>query len=83
MYDIIIITVFYVERAFMERIVFNVGDVLLMKKKHPCSADTFKVMRGGTDVRVVCQGCGRDMTIERTALEKMIKKVITEDKKEN
>ena len=66
----------------MERIIFSVGDVLLMKKKHPCSSDKFKVMRGGTDVRVVCQGCGRDMTIERTSLEKMIKKVITEDKKD-
>ena len=67
----------------MNIIKFQVGDRVQMKKKHPCSADTFKVMRGGTDVRVVCQGCGRDMTIERTALEKMIKKVITEDKKEN
>ena len=60
----------------MGLIYFNVGDVLLMKKKHPCSSDTFKVMRGGTDVRVVCQGCGRDMTIGREALEKMIKKVV-------
>ena len=66
----------------MERIVFNIGDTLLMKKKHPCSSDRFKVLRGGTDVRVVCQGCGRDMTIERISLEKMIKKVIVEDKKE-
>ena len=63
----------------MGLIYFNVGDVLLMKKKHPCSSDTFKVMRGGTDVRVVCQGCGRDMTIGREALEKMIKKVISDN----
>lgn len=67
----------------MERIVFSVGDTLLMKKKHPCSSSTFKVLRGGTDVRVVCQGCGRDMTLERTALEKMIKKVISDSKKDN
>ena len=66
----------------MGRVLFNVGDTLQMKKKHPCSSDTFKVMRGGTDVRVVCQGCGRDMTIEREALEKMIKKVINANKKE-
>lgn len=66
----------------MGRVIFNIGDVLLMKKKHPCSSDTFKVMRGGTDVRVVCQGCGRDMTIERTSLEKMIKKVLSENEKE-
>ena len=66
----------------MGRFIFNIGDVLLMKKKHPCSSDTFKVMRGGTDVRVVCQCCGRDMTIERTSLEKMIKKVLSENEKE-
>ena len=67
----------------MERVFFKVGDVLLMKKKHPCSSDTFKVMRGGTDVRVVCTGCGRDMSIEREALEKMIKRVISENKEED
>ena len=67
----------------MERILFDVGDVLLMKKKHPCSSDTFKVMRGGTDVRIICRGCNRDMTIGREALEKMIKKVIKDNKKED
>ena len=55
---------------------FSVGDTLQLKKKHPCSADTFKVLRGGTDVRIVCTGCGRDLTLERERLEKMIKKVI-------
>ncbi len=67
----------------MERVLFNVGDVLLMKKKHPCGSDSFKVMRGGTDVRVVCQGCGRDISVERTSLEKMIKRVLAESKKDN
>ena len=56
---------------------FDIGDVLLMKKKHPCSSDKFKVLRGGTDVRIVCEGCGRDISVEREALEKMIKKVIS------
>lgn len=56
---------------------FAVGDILVLKKKHPCSADTFKVMRGGTDVRIICQKCGRDLTIPREKLEKMIKKVIS------
>ena len=63
----------------MERIIFNVGDVLLMKKKHPCSSDTFKVMRIGSDVRVICTGCNRDLTIARDKLEKMIKKIISKE----
>ncbi len=54
---------------------FSVNDILLMKKKHPCGAQNFKVLRGGTDVRVQCTGCGRDMTVSREKLEKMIRKV--------
>ena len=62
----------------MKIVKFGLGDTLVMKKKHPCSSDNFKVMRVGSDVRVVCLGCGRDLTLERTALEKMIKKVISQ-----
>ena len=56
---------------------FSVGDILKMKKKHPCSSDTFKVMRGGSDVRIICTGCNRDLTVRRDSLEKMIKEVIS------
>ncbi len=59
---------------------FSVGDKLVLKKKHPCSSDIFKVMRGGTDVRIICDLCGRDLTLPREKVEKMIKKVITENK---
>jgi hypothetical protein len=60
----------------MAIIKFTTGDTLVMKKKHPCSSDTFKVVRLGSDVRIICTGCGRDLTLERQALEKMIKRVI-------
>ena len=60
----------------MQIIKFSVGDHLLMKKKHPCGADTFSVMRTGSDVRIKCDGCGRDMTFPRESVEKMIKRVI-------
>ena len=65
----------------MAVIYFSVGDNLILKKKHPCSSDVFKVMRGGSDVRIVCTRCQRDLTIPREKLEKMIKKVVsaTED----
>ncbi|MBE6635146.1 MAG: DUF951 domain-containing protein [Ruminococcaceae bacterium] len=55
---------------------FSAGDVLVLKKKHPCSSDEFTVMRAGSDVRIVCRGCGRDMTLPRETLEKSIKRVI-------
>jgi len=56
--------------------VFAIGDKIQMKKKHPCSSDVFLVMRIGSDVRIVCSGCGRDLTVSRIALEKMIKRVL-------
>ncbi len=65
----------------MNVIKFDVNDELHLKKKHPCGNDIFTVLRGGTDVRVVCNGCGRDMLFERTALEKNIKKVIKNENK--
>ena len=54
----------------------KLGDILVMKKKHPCGSDLFTVARGGSDVRIICDGCGRDLTLNRESLEKMIKKVV-------
>ena len=61
----------------MKIIKFSVGDMLIFKKKHPCGADTFTVLRTGSDVRIVCTGCGRDMTLPRLTVEKSIKKIET------
>ncbi len=61
----------------MKIIKFNVSDKLLLKKKHPCGNSIFTVLRTGSDIRVVCDTCGRDITLERTLLEKNIKKVIS------
>ena len=60
----------------MQIIKLSVGDRIVMKKKHPCSSDTFTVIRIGSDVRIICCGCNRDLTIPRESLDKMIKKVI-------
>ena len=62
----------------MQIIKLTVGDVLELKKPHPCGEKLFKVLRVGSDVRIVCQGCGRDMTLDRIKLEKSIKNIITE-----
>jgi len=61
--------------VFMNIITFAAGDVLEMKKNHPCGSKELKVMRVGSDVRVVCLGCGRDMTVPRVKLERSIKRV--------
>ena len=58
----------------------SVGDILELKKSHPCGVKSFSVLRIGSDIRIVCTGCGRDMVLPRMKLEKAIKKIIsTED----
>ncbi len=64
---------------------FEVGDILEMKKAHPCgkNSNRFKVLRVGSDVRIVCESCGRDLTLPRIKLEKNIRHILsnTEDSK--
>ena len=57
----------------------RVGDVLEMKKNHPCGARTFAVLRIGMDFRLRCTGCGHEMMIPRLKAEKNIRKVKRED----
>ena len=65
--------------ASLEIIKFAVNDILELKKAHPCGSKNFKIVRIGSTVRIVCLGCGRDMTLDRIKLEKSIKKVITQN----
>ncbi len=54
-----------------------VGDIIEMKKPHPCSDKSvhFRVLRVGSDIRIVCETCGRDLTIPRIKLEKSIRRI--------
>ena len=59
----------------MQIIRMKVGDVLELRKPHPCGDKRFRVMRVGSEVRIVCLGCGRDMVMERVKLERAIRKL--------
>ena len=59
-----------------------VGDVIEMKKNHPCGGNQFKILRVGSDVRVLCLNCGRDMTVDRIKVEKAIKRFIVSHESE-
>lgn len=63
----------------MEIIKFKLGDTVELKKPHPCGSKLFKIMRVGSEMRIICQGCGRDMNIDRIKLEKATKKVLSSD----
>lgn len=52
------------------------GDILLMKKKHPCGSSEMYVIRAGMDFKLRCTGCSREFMKPRSKIEKNIKKII-------
>ncbi len=59
----------------MQIIKFEVGDIVELKKPHPCGSKQFKILRVGGEMRIICMGCMHDMTIDRIKLEKAVKKL--------
>ncbi|MBR5602006.1 MAG: DUF951 domain-containing protein [Clostridia bacterium] len=55
---------------------FSAGNILEMKKPHPCGGFRFHVLYAGSDVKVRCENCGREIILPRVKLEKNIKRVI-------
>lgn len=53
----------------------NVGDIVKLKKQHPCGSAEWEVLRVGADFRIKCTGCGRQIMIARRLLEKDVKDV--------
>ncbi|MCI9368363.1 MAG: DUF951 domain-containing protein [Oscillospiraceae bacterium] len=53
----------------------RLGDVLELKKTHPCGAKEWSVLRVGMDFKLKCLGCGREVMAPRSKVEKSIKKV--------
>ncbi|MBR5409676.1 MAG: DUF951 domain-containing protein [Clostridia bacterium] len=54
----------------------RVGDTLEMKKPHPCGDKRFLVLRSGIDFRLRCAGCGREVMVPRSKIERSIKKIV-------
>lgn len=54
----------------------RVGDVLQMKKPHPCGGHSFLVLRAGMDFRIRCTTCGREVMVPRVKVEKNIKAIV-------
>jgi len=56
---------------------FQVGDIVELKKEHPCGSRQWKVLRTGADFRIECLGCRHSLMITRAKFEKSVKKVIS------
>ena len=48
----------------------NVGDVVRLKKQHPCGSREWEVLRSGADFRLKCRGCGHQVMVSRKLVEK-------------
>ena len=54
----------------------RLGDILVMKKPHPCGERNWTVLRVGMDFRLKCNGCGHEVMIARSKAEKNIRTVL-------
>ncbi|MDD6232734.1 DUF951 domain-containing protein [Frisingicoccus sp.] len=51
----------------------QVGDIIKLKKKHPCGSFEWEVLRAGADFRLRCIGCDHQIMISRKIVEKNIR----------
>ena len=68
----------------IEKVQYQIGDVVRMKKKHPCGSDLWKITRMGMDFGIKCEGCGHSVMIPRVKFERMARAIVLKaEEKEN
>ena len=55
---------------------YNLGDIVVMKKNHPCGNNKFEIVRVGADLKIRCVNCSRVIMLSRIDFNKGIRKVI-------
>jgi hypothetical protein len=60
----------------MDPIDFRIGDLLRLRRPHPCGGLEWRVYRLGADIGITCTTCGRYVLISRRTLEKRVKRVL-------
>jgi len=58
---------------------YQLGDVVVLKKGHPCGTNRWEVIRTGADFRIKCLGCGRSVLIPRPEFERAVRQVYRGD----
>ena len=61
----------------------RLGDILVMKKEHPCGDKRWLVLRTGMDFRLRCLGCGHEVMRPRAKAEKNIRQIVREQTSSN
>jgi hypothetical protein len=52
------------------------GDILQLRKPHPCGSREWEVVRLGADIGIQCKGCGHRVLLQRRDLSKRIKTIV-------
>ena len=60
----------------MENKEYVLGNIVEMKKGHPCGANEWEITRIGADIKIKCTNCGRVVMIHRIEFNKKIKKIL-------
>ena len=55
------------------------GDIMRLKKAHPCGSNEWQVINPGIDVLIRCQGCSKQVLMERSVLERRIRALVSKD----
>lgn len=55
---------------------FNIGDIVITKKPHPCGNNNWEILRVGADFKIKCTKCSHIVMLTRVKFEKAVKKVI-------
>lgn len=63
--------------------IYEVGDIVTLKKPHPCGSKEWEILRVGADFRLKCTGCGHQIMIARRQAEKSIKKILPKSSGDN
>ena len=58
----------------------QIGDILTLKKKHPCGSNTWRILRVGADFKLKCLGCGHEVMKPRGKIEKSVKEIERPDR---
>lgn len=59
---------------------YELGDIVTLKKGHPCGENRWEILRTGVDIKLNCQGCDRQIWLPRIQFEKRVRKILVDDK---
>ena len=59
----------------MEKLEYEVGDIVRLKKQHPCGSSEWEILRVGADFRLKCTGFGHQIMIALKLVEKNTKEI--------